>query len=57
MVVVYRWMVLLLALILGVGVVAPRLGQAATSPKPALTILISLDGFRADYLDRGDTPA
>lgn len=32
---------------------------AATPPsgqQPALTVLISIDGFRADYLDRGDTP-
>lgn len=30
--------------------------QAAQGKAP-LTILISIDGFRADYLDRGDTPA
>lgn len=31
---------------------------AAQSPKPApLTILISIDGFRADYFKRGKTPA
>ncbi|HZZ30636.1 MAG TPA: ectonucleotide pyrophosphatase/phosphodiesterase [Phenylobacterium sp.] len=33
----------------------PALAQA---PKPAaLTILVSIDGFRADYLQRGKTPA
>lgn len=32
-------------------------GQPAQASKPPLTILISIDGFRADYLDRGDTPA
>jgi predicted AlkP superfamily pyrophosphatase or phosphodiesterase len=41
---------LLLALVAG-----PALAQA---PKPApLTILISIDGFRSDYLQRGLTPA
>jgi predicted AlkP superfamily pyrophosphatase or phosphodiesterase len=38
------------------------LGACATSlppapAKPSLTILISMDGFRPDYLDRGNTPA
>jgi predicted AlkP superfamily pyrophosphatase or phosphodiesterase len=37
---------------LGVGA---SIAQAAPA-KPALAILISLDGFRADYLDRGNTP-
>lgn len=39
------------------------LAGCATRPEPVaqtktgeLTILISIDGFRADYLDRGDTP-
>lgn len=27
-----------------------------TAPRSKLTILVSIDGFRADYLDRGDTP-
>ncbi|MBL8543011.1 MAG: alkaline phosphatase family protein [Hyphomonadaceae bacterium] len=33
-------------------------GQAAQSAAPAqdITILVSVDGFRADYLDRGATP-
>lgn len=36
------------------AVAAPALAQ---TPKPApLTILISIDGFRADYLQRGKTP-
>jgi predicted AlkP superfamily pyrophosphatase or phosphodiesterase len=49
-------MALVVALMLGVGVMTPLSAQAATPSKPALTILISLDGFRADYLDRGNTP-
>ena len=52
MVVVCRWMALLLALVLG-ACAMPSLAAAPTAP---LTILISLDGFRADYLDRGNTP-
>lgn len=32
------------------------MGQPDASPKSRLTILVSIDGFRADYLDRGDTP-
>jgi hypothetical protein len=34
-------------------------GASASAPRekaPHLTILVSIDGFRADYLDRGDTP-
>ena len=30
--------------------------MSATGPEGARTILISIDGFRADYLDRGATP-
>lgn len=30
--------------------------QAAVEQKPAVTILVSIDGFRADYLNRGVTP-
>jgi predicted AlkP superfamily pyrophosphatase or phosphodiesterase len=43
---------LVLALLLG------ACASTAPSPlaRPPLTILISLDGFRADYLDRGRTP-
>ncbi|MBO9557646.1 MAG: alkaline phosphatase family protein, partial [Caulobacter sp.] len=54
MVVVFRWIILVLAVTLGGGAVA----EAKPRPqKPSLTILISLDGFRPDYLDRGNTPA
>src|SRR5262245_58089919 len=35
---------------------APSAPPAAASGEP-ITILISLDGFRPDYLDRGITPA
>lgn len=50
---VHRLVALVLALTLG------ACASAAPSPPPkaALTILISLDGFRPDYLDRGNTPA
>jgi len=46
------------ALCLAVSFVGPALAQKAPeAPKPApLTILISIDGFRADYLQRGKTP-
>lgn len=44
---------LLLALACGCARVAPRTDGAA--PERAL-ILVSIDGFRADYLDRGITP-
>jgi predicted AlkP superfamily pyrophosphatase or phosphodiesterase len=47
----YRWMAMVLALMLGACASA-----SPAPPKSALTILISLDGFRADYLDRGNTP-
>ncbi|MGN6620922.1 MAG: ectonucleotide pyrophosphatase/phosphodiesterase [Sphingomonas sp.] len=30
--------------------------QVAAEQKPPVTILVSIDGFRADYLDRGVTP-
>jgi predicted AlkP superfamily pyrophosphatase or phosphodiesterase len=53
MVVVFRWMALVLALMLGACATTP---SRESPPKGALTILISLDGFRADYLDRGNTP-
>jgi predicted AlkP superfamily pyrophosphatase or phosphodiesterase len=52
MVVMCRWMAVVLALMLSACASAP----AGTPPKPTLTILISLDGFRADYLDRDNTP-
>ena len=57
MVVVCRWMAVVLALLLGACATSSPSSPAATPPKSALTILISLDGFRADYLDRGNTPA
>ncbi|SFJ76391.1 ectonucleotide pyrophosphatase/phosphodiesterase [Caulobacter sp. UNC279MFTsu5.1] len=56
MVVVYRWMALILALMLGACASIPQAEPAKAPTKSALTILISLDGFRPDYLDRGDTP-
>jgi len=34
----------------------PALPAAAEEAKPPVTILISIDGFRTDYLDRGITP-
>lgn len=34
----------------------PSVTRAAPPSKSRLTILVSIDGFRADYLDRGDTP-
>jgi predicted AlkP superfamily pyrophosphatase or phosphodiesterase len=52
MVVMCRWVAVVLALMLSACASAP----AGTPPKSTLTILISLDGFRADYLDRGNTP-
>lgn len=35
---------------------APQSAGAAVEAKPPVTILISIDGFRPDYLDRGVTP-
>ncbi|MCJ2186409.1 alkaline phosphatase family protein [Novosphingobium beihaiensis] len=34
----------------------PALPAAAEAPKPPVVILVSIDGFRASYLDRGVTP-
>jgi len=56
-----------LALALGAGMalagcavstsaVAPPARTAAVEQKPPVTILVSIDGFRADYLNRGVTP-
>lgn len=56
MVVMCRWMALVVALMLAACATAPTSTSAEAAPKPGLTILISLDGFRADYLDRGKTP-
>jgi len=44
-----RWLIILILLLAALG--APAM--AAERP---LTILVSIDGFRADYLDRGVTP-
>ena len=52
MVVVCRWMAVILALTLAACATPAPL----EATKPSLTILISLDGFRPDYLDRGNTP-
>jgi predicted AlkP superfamily pyrophosphatase or phosphodiesterase len=50
----------LLSLILAAGLALSGFvlggGAAAREKAPHLTILVSIDGFRADYLDRGDTP-
>jgi predicted AlkP superfamily pyrophosphatase or phosphodiesterase len=49
-----RRLALAVSFVLAAGA-GPALAQ---TPKPApLTILISIDGFRADYLQRGKTPA
>lgn len=55
MVAMCRWMVLVAVLVLGACATASP--PPPSPPKGALTILISLDGFRPDYLDRGNTPA
>jgi predicted AlkP superfamily pyrophosphatase or phosphodiesterase len=52
MVAVCRWAALVLVLMLG----ACATGTPPAAPKAALTVLVSIDGFRADYLDRGNTP-
>ena len=36
--------------------VAPPVAQAPVEQRAPVTILVSIDGFRADYLDRGVTP-
>ena len=46
----------LLSLVLALGLTAAAGAAAAREKAPHLTILVSIDGFRADYLDRGDTP-
>ena len=61
-----RWVMLgaLAALGLGLGGCAASLpptspvppATTATAAKPPVTILVSIDAFRADYLDRGITP-
>lgn len=32
------------------------MGEGASPPKSRLTLLVAIDGFRADYLDKGDSP-
>ncbi|SFN35047.1 alkaline phosphatase family protein [Dokdonella immobilis] len=49
----HRYVILLLAILLGACSMAPR-RDAALARAPL--ILVSIDGFRADYLDRGLTP-
>jgi len=56
MVVMCRWMAVVLALMMGIHAAPSRAAPIKAPGKPALTILISLDGFRPDYLDRGATP-
>lgn len=46
----------LLSLVLALGLTIAAGAAAAREKAPHLTILVSIDGFRADYLDRGDTP-
>jgi len=43
-------------LLLGLAALFCLMFAPAFAAEPALTILISIDGFRADYLDRGVTP-
>lgn len=48
-----------LLLLMGLVLMLPNAALAAGKPRPsppALTILISMDGFRADYMTRGLTP-
>jgi predicted AlkP superfamily pyrophosphatase or phosphodiesterase len=47
-----RWLPVVLVLCLGACATSSREAPA----RPSLTILISMDGFRPDYLDRGATP-
>jgi predicted AlkP superfamily pyrophosphatase or phosphodiesterase len=49
-------MAVFLALMLSACATAQPSEHAKAPQKSTLTILISLDGFRADYLDRGNTP-
>ena len=46
----------LLSLLLVLGLSLSGGLARAREKAPHLTILVSIDGFRADYLDRGDTP-
>ncbi len=56
MVLMCRWMAVVLAVMVGVHAAPSRAESIKAPGKSALTILISLDGFRPDYLDRGNTP-
>lgn len=46
----------LLSLVVAAGLALSGGAALAREKAPHLTILVSIDGFRADYLDRGDTP-
>ena len=48
--------VLFACLALSIGLSTTANAQDSTDPKRPLTILISIDGFRSDYLERGVTP-
>src|SRR5438045_943892 len=45
-----------LAAVASLLLLSAGLAAAAQPPSPPLTLLISIDGFRPDYLDRGVTP-
>lgn len=45
------------ALLIALAVTIAACGAPVTSPGRPILILVSIDGFRWDYLDRGDTPA
>lgn len=51
------WVLGLVLLTLAACVATPAPRTAATEVRTPVTILISIDGFRPDYLDRGVTPA
>jgi predicted AlkP superfamily pyrophosphatase or phosphodiesterase len=51
-----RWLALALGLALAAGQARAQAQASLRPPPPPLVILVSIDGFRADYLDRGRTP-
>ena len=51
----FAWAALYAALAL-LAIAAPAAAQPADPDRKPVTILISIDGFRTDYLDRGITP-